>query len=181
MRNFWKNVAFVFGVCILLVGCASRGFPPTAAINNFDLVAPGRLYRGAQPNYAGLEYLRSIGIRSVLNLREPGDAWPAEAAACDELGLTYTDFPLSGLTAPTATQAAAILAILDTLPPPIFIHCQHGCERTGLMIGAYRIRRQGWTAADAWREARIFGLSSMVIGAREFLEHEQRAAIRANP
>ena len=35
---------------------------------------------------------------------------------------------------------------------PFFVHCQHGSDRTGVCIAAYRIVVQGWTKQDAIRE-----------------------------
>ena len=35
---------------------------------------------------------------------------------------------------------------------PIFIHCQHGSDRTGMMCAIYRIAQQHWTNAEALRE-----------------------------
>ena len=35
---------------------------------------------------------------------------------------------------------------------PVFVHCQHGADRTGLMVAIYRIAVQGWSRQDAIQE-----------------------------
>jgi hypothetical protein len=39
----------------------------------------------------------------------------------------------------------------------IFVHCRFGDARTGMMIAAYRMKVQGWTAEQALREMQSFG------------------------
>ena len=46
--------------------------------------------------------------------------------------------------------AEEFLNVLDeTQNRPIYVHCQHGRDRTGSMLSIYRIAREGW----GWREA----------------------------
>jgi len=33
---------------------------------------------------------------------------------------------------------------------PVFVHCQHGADRTGCMIGLYRVKVQSWKFEQAW-------------------------------
>jgi tyrosine-protein phosphatase SIW14 len=40
---------------------------------------------------------------------------------------------------------------------PTLVHCQHGEDRTGLVIAAYRVRYQGWTKETAMEEALKLG------------------------
>jgi hypothetical protein len=39
----------------------------------------------------------------------------------------------------------------------IFVHCRLGDDRTGMMIAAYRMGQQGWTAKEAMQEMHEFG------------------------
>ena len=41
---------------------------------------------------------------------------------------------------------------------PVFIHCKRGCDRTGTVSAAYRIKFDGWTAEEARREAKERGI-----------------------
>jgi len=55
--------------------------------------------------------------------------------------------------------AKKALAIIESLPHPVFIHCQHGCDRTGTIIACYRIRHEQWSGKQALQEARHYGIS----------------------
>jgi len=42
----------------------------------------------------------------------------------------------------------------------VFVHCQTGDDRTGMMIAAYRMTEQGWTAEEAMKEMEAYGFTS---------------------
>ena len=46
---------------------------------------------------------------------------------------------------------------LDPARRPLFIHCSHGKDRTGMMTGLYRIEAQGWEPAAAVEEMGFLG------------------------
>ena len=61
---------------------------------------------------------------------------------------------------PTARQVSTLLATLKRAPQePVFVHCQHGADRTGCMIGIWRVTQQGWTFPQAWAEMRRDGFN----------------------
>ena len=47
----------------------------------------------------------------------------------------------------------------------IFAHCRLGDDRTGMMVAAYRMGLEGWTADEAMNEMRQFGFT----GAHHFI------------
>ena len=158
---------------ILISGCATqRGFPPVQGIQNFDKV-DGRLYRGAQPNYAGLCVLKQLGITKVINLRQPGDTWPQEETSCKALGIQYVNIPLPGLWEPTREKMEQILAEIKKAGPDAstFVHCQYGCDRTGTVVACYRIRENKSSNRDALKEAEIFGMAAFEVKMKEFILH----------
>lgn len=149
--------AWLLLAVILLAGCAApRGFPPR--IVNYDKVNAS-LYRGGQPNTLGIEWLRGAGIKSIINLRMASDVWPGEQAAAVANGIQYTNIPLHGFSAPTRAQVEAVLSTIERMPKPVYVHCQHGCDRTGTIIACYRIHRDGWTPKAALKEAVTYGMS----------------------
>ena len=44
----------------------------------------------------------------------------------------------------------------------VFIHCQHGKDRTGLLAALYRVKYQGWTPEQAHKEWAALGHSGML-------------------
>jgi protein tyrosine/serine phosphatase len=47
--------------------------------------------------------------------------------------------------------------VTDKDKQPVFVHCQHGSDRTGTMCAVYRVAVQGWSKEDALREMREGG------------------------
>jgi protein tyrosine/serine phosphatase len=156
-------------LALFMCGCATRGFPPREQIVNFDRVNAD-LYRGGQPNAAAIQWLRGIGVKSIINLRMANDCWSEEAAVAAQNGIVYTNMPLRGFTAPTMQEMGAIAAALRTLPKPIFLHCQHGCDRTGTVIACYHIAVDSWDSARALAEAKFYGMSTFEVGMKHFVE-----------
>ena len=151
-----------------MAGARDRGVPPSEGIVNFGKVNDS-LYRGAQPDALGIRNLKKLGIKTILNLRLTNDVWQAEEAEASANGITYTNVPMKGFGRPTPEQVAKALAIIETLPSPVFVHCQHGCDRTGTIIACYRIRHDQWSNKSALQEARKYGISAFSRGMRKYI------------
>ncbi|HEV2380522.1 MAG TPA: tyrosine-protein phosphatase [Terriglobia bacterium] len=142
-------------------------------IHNFYQV-DNHVYRGAQPTNEGLSYLAKIGVKTVLDLREPGERSAAEEHAVTALGMQYVSVPMGGLTAPTAAQISKILALLeDKTTGPVFVHCRRGADRTGAVIGAYRVDFDHWDNARALREAMSDGMSFFQLPRQSYIRSFQ--------
>ena len=152
-----------------------RGVPASQGIINFGKVNDG-LYRGAQPDAAGIRNLKKLGIRSIINLRMADDVWKAEASEAGANGILYTNLPMKGYGRPKPEQVAQALALIEGLPSPVFIHCAHGCERTGTIIACYRVKHDHWSADLALEEARRYGISKWAWGMRKYIAEFGRAA-----
>jgi protein tyrosine/serine phosphatase len=154
-------------IAALLTACAApRGVPPVYATPNLDRV-DGRLWRCGQPSALGLEFLRSQGVRTVIDLRDDG-GWPGEREACERLGMVYTNIQMSGVSAPSKAQVWRVLQVVKSSPGAV-IHCAHGCDRTGIVIACYRID-SGWSADAAMKEAQRYGLSPWLPAFKRFIE-----------
>ena len=145
MRGIWKVwlLLLVMGVA----GCQTVGHN-RAGIDNFDEVSP-ELFRGGQPTDEGIRTLAEYHVRTVINLREGDDSH--EARAVRAAGMMYLHIPLDAETV-TRADAERFLAILPTVPAPVFVHCLVGRDRTGMAVAAYRLRVQGWTQEAALRD-----------------------------
>ena len=123
---------------------------------NFHPVAPG-IWRGAAPTEAGLKHLRAMGVKTVIDLRIAPKTVKREGAYARSLGFHWINLPM-GADPPTPKQVSTFLATLKRAPgEPVFVHCQHGADRTGCMLGIYRETQQGWTFPQAYAEMRRDG------------------------
>jgi tyrosine-protein phosphatase SIW14 len=145
-----------------------RGVPASCGITNFGRVNE-RLYRGAQPDEVGMGSLNQLGIKSIINLRMTNDVVGAEVEQARKYSIVYTNIPLAGFGRPTDAQMHQVLTLIDTLPSPVYIHCQHGCDRTGTVIACYRMKHDSWSSDAALQEARRYGLSFFERGMREYI------------
>ena len=162
---------------VTLCAAGERGLPPRDGIGNFGKINDG-LYRGAQPDAVGISNLAGLGIKSIINLRLTNDVWKAEAVEARANGITYTNVPLKGVGRPTHAQVAAVIDLIETLPAPVFVHCEHGCDRTGTIIACYRIRRDRWSNEAALEEARKYGLSQLERGMIDYVRHFGKASTK---
>src|SRR5581483_1330511 len=162
---------FAGAVAALLLMCASalgRGLPVQEGILNYGKVAE-HLYRGAQPDGEGIRSLKRLGVKLIISLRMPGESWKEEAAEAQANGILYTNFPMSGTSRPSEQQVRQILALLEKFPDSVFIHCLHGCDRTGTIVACYRIQHDHWSSDLALREARKYGISWLEFRMKRFV------------
>lgn len=161
----------------LLVEAHNSNVAPVA---NFRAVAPG-LYAGANPlqqldDQVGIGFLRDLGIHAVVSLQgaDADGSWPGlvsrlmhhgerqgfaevERCAVAAVGMEFHNFPIRSRRPWSESDRQAVedaLAILARGTPakPVFLHCQRGIDRTGLLIAVYRVRVQGLPAHLAYQE-----------------------------
>jgi protein tyrosine/serine phosphatase len=115
------------------------------------------LYRGGQPVSEGFEFLKQKGIKTVINLRTEDK----EGDIVRGLGMKYVHIPVRihvWSKIPDEAIAKFFETVRDPANQPVFVHCRRGADRTGAMIGFYRISMQGWNGNDAYSEARKIGM-----------------------
>ncbi len=119
---------------------------------NFGSVESGRIYRSAQPSPLFLRWLLARHeIRALVNLR--GRTPGFESAFAARHGLRLYTLNLSASRPPTHEDVERFLRILqDPDNYPLAVHCRNGVDRTGYMIGSYRMAVQGWDADRTTRE-----------------------------
>lgn len=125
-----------------------------AATGNFHTVAPGEVYRAAQPSPAAItDYQREYGVRTIINLRgeNPGAPWyDNEVATARRLGIEHIDFKMSARRGITKEEAWRLIEVMEQAPKPLLIHCESGVDRSGLASALYlaAIKRTGEEIAE---------------------------------
>ena len=165
----WQN-KFTKLVCAAVVACGSWFFagcvtrPVVNGVPNFAEVQAG-LYRGGQPNEQGWQFLRSLGVTHVVKLnREMADT-PAD-------GMFVYSIPLPPETIWEAFQKPCSNDVWQAVQAMTlggtFVHCQHGRDRTGLVVGCYRMWIDGWSESVAAREMGAMGYRWSIPGLAAF-------------
>lgn len=184
------RISVTLVAALLATGCATRPTSaPTQALGKpCDDCIPGlpnfskvndRLWRGAQPEDAAV--FRRLGVRTVINLRHDHDDFP-DLQGTD---IAYVRIPMRGAL-PREDEVILFLAALrramaDPRRSPALVHCEHGKDRTGYAIAAYRVIEEGWDADTAIQEMFDFRFNTLYFGNPAFVRRlaERRAEIRA--
>ena len=150
------------------------------------VVSEGKLYRcGTLPAEGFREAFQRFGIKTVINLREEGDAgrdpllatdWLAswrgkrtvpESEVCKVAGVRYVQIEGGVLDDPDRPPGGRPQMIDDFLSVcddpanrPVLIHCKAGRDRTGLLTAVWRMEYDGRTRAEAVAELKANGFST---------------------
>jgi protein tyrosine/serine phosphatase len=125
-------------------------------VHNFGTVREGQIYRSAQPSPLLLRYAAArYGVRSLVNLR--GKTPGFESAFAARRGLRLFVFDLSSSRPPSHSEVERFLRIVSAPEnQPVLVHCRNGVDRSGYMLGVYRVERDGWDPKRALREMNRF-------------------------
>lgn len=133
------------------------------------LASTGDVYVGGQPSREALDWLKSEGVTTVVNLRTqpemdnrsrvPYD----EAAALESLGLEYVHIPLGGEDAPYTPEALARFAeAVDAAEGKVLLHCTVGWRASHMWV-AYLVRHRGMELNEAIEHGRAINLGTLPV------------------
>lgn len=140
-------------------GRTCRSEKVSADLPNFHEVHPF-LYRSGEPTADGLKKVQEMGVKTIIDLRAPSERKFDEETVARNLGMTYVHMTMSSK-APTKEQVDRFLAIGDAAKSKpesgkVLLHCAHGSDRTGCLIGIWRVSRDNWSYEDAYKEMRKY-------------------------
>lgn len=115
-----------------------------SGVTNFYKVTPF-LYRGAQPSRKGMQELKKLGIKTVVNLRQ----YHSDKKKIKNLGFNYVEIPINTFNLGNKEVLQFLKVVKDQANHPIFVHCAHGADRTGTVNAVYRIIFENWTKEEA--------------------------------
>ena len=139
-------------------GAQQAPAPSAAPIRNF-LQVTTEFCTGGQPRPEHFAELKAQGVKSVLNLRTPGEhRADEEQQAAAAAGLRYFNIPVV-YAAPRSDQVDEFLKLTDDAANrPMFIHCTAAIRVGGFWL-IRRVVRDGWTWDAALEDARKVGLT----------------------
>lgn len=106
------------------------------------------LYRGAQPTKEGMQQLKKLGIKTIVNLR----SLHSDRAEIGDTGLSYEHIFMNTWHAEDEDVVRFFNIVTDPNRTPVFVHCQRGADRTGTMCAIYRVAVQNWRKDEAIEE-----------------------------
>lgn len=165
---------FILFMLAVMAGCAQQPVVTSNGIPNFHEVGNG-IYRGGQPVSAeGWAYLKSLGVKTIVKLDLASEGSDDEA---QKLGMEVVDAsgPPSDISnfleAPKPDRIRlAVETLEDKGRRPVYVHCLHGQDRTGLIVGLYRVRNDGYTKEAAMKEMLDNGFHQAFHGLTEIWE-----------
>ncbi len=122
--------------------------------DNLGVVEPGRLVRSPQPLGEGWRVLERFGVQQIINLRtreeDPRQLARTRQAARDA-GATMVHIPIAARL-PNLGQIEDFLFAARREGITSLVHCQHGEDRTGMLVAAWRVVVNGWSVRKAMAE-----------------------------
>lgn len=134
----------------------------TGVLENFGRVNEN-YYRGSQPNAEEFAGLKTLGIKTVIDLRK--DSKVEAPTRVRGLGMQYFNIPLKASQPATNEQTDYFLKLVnDPMNWPVYVHCKGGRHRTGALTAIYRITHDGWTADRAYEEMKKYDFNNGLFG-----------------
>jgi protein tyrosine/serine phosphatase len=183
-RGSLLRLASLLTLAVFLSAALAQNQQKYPELPNFHQVN-ANLYRGGQPKPEGFEKLSRLGIKTILNLRDDDDREANEERLARAAGFNYFNIPFPRQGRPTEAEIQSALAIIRSSDKqPVFVHCKYGADRTGVLIGAYRILYEGWTGDQAKSEAERYGMKFWQLGKKNYLselyERKHQASATVN-
>jgi protein tyrosine/serine phosphatase len=137
----------------ILVASATSSVQAGATVAGF-LQVTANIYRGGRPTESDLVSLQNqYKVMTDIDLEDDTKVNDQEQADATNLQMQFLLTPMNPYATPTDADVNGVLGQLQNAKYfPIFIHCHYGEDRTGLIIGIYRVEVQGWTPAQAYQE-----------------------------
>jgi protein tyrosine/serine phosphatase len=133
--------------------------------------------RGPRPQLEDYPELSKLGFTHVINLEDNSEALKAELGATEKVGIKVISIPMSEWTSPTVAQLTLSMRYIKSLFPDLeiksginlqlipdvvpgkrlFVHCLHGCDRTGEVCALERMVFEAWPFEKASDEMVTMG------------------------
>jgi len=157
-RNLF-GAAVLLGVITVCGATAEPEKKPKEDLPNFHQVTP-YLYRGGEPTKKGLQEVKKMGVETIFDLRGTGPDTKVEKEEAEKLGMHYFNLPMDSQ-APSNEYVDKFLHSVEAARAanngkPVFVHCQHGSDRTGCLVGVWRVTHDGWDYDKAYEEMRKY-------------------------
>jgi tyrosine-protein phosphatase SIW14 len=131
------------------------------------------VYRSGRVSERGDEILKSqYGVKTIINIEDDEEFVFQEQRKARELGIEFIWSPMDTGIVPNDKEVDRLLAIMnDPEKQPVLIHCKHGEDRTGLMVGLFRVLVQKWRPEVAYQEMRDLGFKFFYLKYKKYFRY----------
>lgn len=175
MRHITLSLLFLLTALISYSSASDVTLPATArsservynlpGLSNVGRVAPGVL-RGAEVGRDRYATLKAMGVKTVIDMRTTAN----EKKEVEAAGMKAMAVPIEMGRDGLREKVDKVVALMaDPANQPVYVHCRHGQDRTGIVVAAFRMKQQGWSLADAEAEMQAFGFNDVWINFRKFI------------
>jgi len=156
-RNTYVKIATIAGLLLAFAVASVASFGKTHSdpafsnikISNFGQM-DDRFYRGGRPKQRDFESLKTLGIRTVIDLT---DNTPDEKGYVEAQGMRYVNIAIPDKQDPSDAQIQQFLRLVnDPSTGKFYVHCAGGRHRTGVMGAVYRFNVSHWNLDQAYAE-----------------------------
>jgi protein tyrosine phosphatase (PTP) superfamily phosphohydrolase (DUF442 family) len=100
-----------------------------------------KLYRGgALENAEGLDYLKTLGIKTVVTITPTDD----ERKYVVKSGMKLIEVPFVKTDGPSKEILGIFLEAVKSSTGPVYVHCHGGTHRAAILAAVYRMSNQEW-------------------------------------
>ncbi len=139
---------------------------PSLPISNFGLVSKS-IWRGGVPSNHALKQLAEHGVKTVIDLRYDGSGCKQEENFASMLGMNYIHIPIGFHRADSSYIVQFLKIVSNPVNLPVYIHCHQGADRTGTLIGIYRVFVQHWSFDKTYNEMRTYHFKPWLFGMKK--------------
>ena len=185
MQNVFRSSLLTI-IAILAFSMISSAQTSPSAVAGINIKNFGQmdhvLYRGGQPSETDYKALASIGIKTIVDLRNDKETF---ARVCRRSSgpeiLQYPEWMAFRLRA-RQTLAKFLKIVNDPASGKVYMHCKAGIHRTGAMGAVYRIADDGWDYDKTFAEMKNYQFSAGLFhgGLQKFVKRysEQNVAVK---
>ncbi len=90
--------------------------------------------------------------------------------AVEAAGMRSIEIPMDTMKKIDPAAVRKVLSVLtDPENLPVFVHCAHGKDRTGVVVAVYRMEVEGWREPEAEAEMEAFGFHEIWFQLKKFV------------
>ncbi|MGC5802764.1 tyrosine-protein phosphatase [Ralstonia pseudosolanacearum] len=182
-------------VMTLLAGCSTPMHEPGKPVN-FGVVSEGviSIYRGGEPvDEQEWQFIKDSKIKTIVKLNQYSKAVSEseEDHLAEKYGIKvikvfmgpedcilgkHCNIDLDEMPDPNLVEKAINEITAAAGNGPVYVHCSHGQDRTGLVVALYRMRVQGYCRKKADDERKHYRPNMMLTGITKELDQEKESS-----